>query len=118
MVWNSDQSSEHLNELLLEFDLTVNQLSEHANETEDAELFQLCTEIQNNLEAFQDMSPSRKQIELLCAWPTHIRKFLTSRTDLEVKELLSIFLYDSNWPLASNYQEAEISNSSQLQVEQ
>ncbi len=114
---SSHQSPEHLNELLLEFDLTINQLSEHADETEDDELFQLCTEIQNNLEALHDNSPSTKQIELLCAWPTHIRKFLSKRNDVEAKEVLNTFLCDSNWPLAANQQKTEIYKLSQLQIE-
>ncbi len=115
---SSDEDPEHLNELLLEFDLTINQLNAYADETKDYELFQLCLGLQNNLEIFQETPPSSKQVELLCAWPIHISKYLSNRDDKEVVEPLNTFLCDSNWPTIYQHKEIDLLQSSRSHIEQ
>ncbi|QMU62085.1 MAG: response regulator [Gammaproteobacteria bacterium] len=97
---NENQEPDKLSELLLEFDLVINQLKDHANKNNDIELEDLYTQFQNNLIVFYESVASEKQIELICAWPVYFSEFISNRQDEETIVGLIEFLCDPDWPYA------------------
>ena len=99
--WSDCENQESkLGELLLEFDLVINQLKDHANINNDTELEDLYTQFQNNLNVFYKTVASNKQIELICAWPVYFSEFISNRQDEETIVGLVEFLCDPDWPHA------------------
>ena len=104
-----NQNEEHINELLLEFDLVVYRLNEHANELKDDYYLEICELLNKNLEAFHESLPSQNQIELVCAWPMYLSEFLTNRDDQDVNLAIKDYLNNSNWVSTLKTNEAESS---------
>ena len=115
--WSNESAEEpeHLQELLLEFDLAANRLSTRAKKTENFELFQFCTKLQSNLEILQETTPSPEQVNLLCAWPTSICNYFSNQDDKDALETLEKLICDLNWPASqSEYQQMTCVVGSQM----
>ncbi len=94
----SNQDPNTLNELLLEFDLIVNQIKDRANNSNEIEIENICELFLNNLVIFYEDTITTKQIELICAWPFYISDFISNHEDENTKLGLEEFLKDSDWP--------------------
>ncbi len=93
---NSEHDSDRVEKLLIEFDLTINQLCNLALKENDNELVLIYSQIQTILETLQESKPSLEQLELICAWPLYIAEFLSDRNDKEIQNTLAAFLEQIN----------------------
>ena len=85
-------------ELLLEFDLIVNTLKNHAESHQDKVLTDLFEHFERNLIVLYESSASDQQQELVCAWPIYLGEFITNHDDEQAFNSLVEFLSDPNWP--------------------
>ncbi len=92
-----EPSAEDFQTLLLEFDLSIVQLCELAENANDQELLLVFSHLQEILEPLQGSIPSFEQTELLCAWPLYISEFISNREDSEVHETIANYLDHNNW---------------------
>ena len=104
-----NMDADHINELLLEFDLSVYRLSEHANELKDDFYLEICELLNRNLEEFHESMPSQSQIELVCTWPVYLSEFLCNREDQDVNLAIKDYLNNSHWIATLESNEAESS---------
>ena len=95
-------------ELLLEFDLIVNTLKDHANSHKDQLLANLFDHYERNLVMLYESTASDEQQEIICAWPIYMGELIANRDDEETFSSLIEFLKDANWPIKYDY---ELSNT-------
>ncbi len=108
---NTDHDKNKLAELLLELDLVVNKLKDHADKNNEIQLKNLYTQFQNNLVIFYESTISDKQAELICAWPIYISEYISNPDDEETVMSLKEFLSDSDWPSAYDLLELDSINT-------
>lgn len=104
----SNQDSNAINELLLEFDMAVNLINDDANNTNDSDIADICMLFLNNLINFYESRITTKQIELICAWPFYLSEFITNYKDEETEQGLIEFLKDEDWPISYTPKDLDI----------